>query len=285
MTYSNEARRLLSRIAEVRDRGDWQSVWRLFRKYDGKELPVFHAVLHTAFSCGQYKEGLAVYTRLQKLNITQDGAAYGTALKLFAKLGDIDGIREIWKDARSNCPLDAALAPARIDAAAAEGDVQAAAEILDEMNRTGVQIDIGHVTSAIRACWEAEGTSYNAAEFLLNMSLEMGLQPNIVTFTALMGAYADASLARVLEAYEQMKSLKVEANLPFTEVYLTTVLNIKRGLSHSCDLFGMPWPQYAIAHLRDWSCESCGGRFRGSERRHDFNGAAFCACPEAPGVF
>ncbi|CAE7777215.1 unnamed protein product [Symbiodinium sp. CCMP2592] len=152
MTYSNEARRLLSRIAEARDRGDWQSVSRLFRKYDGKELPVFHVVLHTAFSCGQYKEGSAVYTRLQNLNITQDGAAYGTALKLFAKLGDTDRIREIWKDARSNCPLDAALAAARIDAAAAEGDVQAAAEILDEMNRTGVQIDIGHVTSAIRAC-------------------------------------------------------------------------------------------------------------------------------------
>ena len=195
MTYSNEAKRLLSRIGEARDRGDWHYVRRLFQKYDGKELPVFHAVLHTAFSCGQYKEGAAIYTRLANLNITQDGAAYATALKLFAKLGNTSRVREIWKEARSSCPLDEPLAAARIDAAAAEGDVQAAAEMLDEMSRTGVRINIAHVTSAIRACWEAEGSSYNAAKFLLDMSLEMGLEPNIATFTSLMGAYSGAKLS------------------------------------------------------------------------------------------
>ncbi|CAE7526173.1 PPR4 [Symbiodinium sp. CCMP2592] len=229
MTYSKESKSLLSRIAEARDRGDWQSVLGLFRKYGGKELPVFHAVLHTAFNCGQYKEGAKIYTRLQNLNITQDGAAYATALKLFAKLGDTARVRDIWKEARSNCLLDEPLAAARIDAAAAEGDIQVAAEILDEMNRTGVRINIAHVTSAIRACWEAAGSSHNAAEFLLNMSLELGLQPNIATFTCLMGAYSGARLEQVLDAYGLMQSMKVEANKPFTEVYLTTVLNVKRG--------------------------------------------------------
>ena len=113
MTYSKEARRLLSRIGEARDRGDWHYVKRLFQKYDGKELPVFHAVLHTAFSCGQYKEGAAIYLRLTNLNITQDGAAYATALKLFAKLGHTSRVREIWREARSSCPLDEPLAAAR----------------------------------------------------------------------------------------------------------------------------------------------------------------------------
>ena len=112
---------------------------------------------------------------------------------------------------------------------AAEGGVQSAAEMLDEMNRTSVQTNIAHVTSAIRACREAEGSSYNAAKFLLDMSLEMGLEPNIATFTSLMGAYSGAKLEMVMEASGHMKSLKIKPNNPFTEVYLTTVLDIKRG--------------------------------------------------------
>ena len=97
------------------------------------------------------------------------------------------------------------------------------------MNRTSVSINVAHVASAIRACWEAEGSSHNAAGVLLNLSLPMGLQPSIATFTALMGAYADARLEQVLAAHEQMKTLRVEANTPFNEVALTTVLQINKG--------------------------------------------------------
>ena len=47
-------------------------------------------------------------------------------------------MREIWAEARRSCDLGELLAAARIDAAAAEGDIETAAGILDEMNRTGV---------------------------------------------------------------------------------------------------------------------------------------------------
>ena len=229
MTCSQEARSLLSRIADARERGDWMTIQRLFRKYDGTELPVFHAVIHAAFSCGKYRQGAAIYARLCSLDVPQDGAAYATAVKIFAKLGSSSLVRKTWAQARKVCPLDEPLAAARIDAAAAEGDIRCAAELLDEMNRTRVKINIAHVTSAIRACWEAEGSSYTAAEYLLNMSLDMGLQPNIATFTSFMGAHAGANLSRVLTAYRRMRALEVEANNPFTEVYLTTVLNISKG--------------------------------------------------------
>ena len=77
----------LAQIADARERWHWQSVRRLFQKYHGAELPVFHAVLHAAFSCGQYNEGAAVCERLCKLDVSQDGAAYATALKIFCQAG------------------------------------------------------------------------------------------------------------------------------------------------------------------------------------------------------
>ena len=97
------------------------------------------------------------------MKLDQDAPTFATAMKTYAKLGNNSRVREIWAAAREACPLDALLAAARIDAAAAEGDVLTAAELLDEMNRTGVGIDIAHVTSAIRACWEAAAWPFNSA--------------------------------------------------------------------------------------------------------------------------
>ena len=158
------------------------------------------------------------------MNITLDGAAFATGIKIFAKLGDPERVRSIWTDAMQSCKLDEVIAAARIDAAAAEGDIESAAKVLDQMNRTGVNINIAHITSAIRACWEAPGSGHNAAEYLFNLSLALDLQPNVVTFTSLMGAYASAPLSRILCARDVMKTLQVSANKAFAEVYLNTLL-------------------------------------------------------------
>ena len=61
MTYTPETRKLLGQISAARERGDWQKVRSLYRGYRGVELPVFHAVLHAAYSCGQHCEAAATY--------------------------------------------------------------------------------------------------------------------------------------------------------------------------------------------------------------------------------
>ena len=134
-------------------------------------------------------------------------------------------MKQIWTEALHTCPLDEVLAGARLDAAAMEGDVETAAEVLDLLNHTsGARADVAHVTSAIRACWEAQGRSHNAAKFLFQHMLDLGLQPNIAAYTCLIGAYATAPLPQVLAAYDELKSSDVSIDPPFTEVYLVTVL-------------------------------------------------------------
>ncbi|CAE7339461.1 PPR4 [Symbiodinium natans] len=221
---SKAGKLLLSKVTEAGARGDWQQIRRLFAGYGGSELPVFHAVLHHALNCGQLKEGAKVYDELCRKKVSKDAPTYSTAMKIFAELGQSDVVREIWDESRTACELDEFLAGARIVAAAREGDVKTAADVLDEMNRTGVPIDVGHVTTAIRACWEASGRNDNAAGFLFRLLDDLGLQPNIATYTCLVGAYKQASLRKVQAVVQQMKESSIQADMAFIETYLTTVL-------------------------------------------------------------
>ncbi|CAE7934573.1 PPR4, partial [Symbiodinium necroappetens] len=121
-------------------------------------------------------------------------------------------------------PLNEVLAAARIDAAAAEGDVQAAAQILDDMDKEGVKINIAHINSAIRTCWNAKGASHSAAKYLFDLIPGLGLTPDIVTFTCLIGAYTSADISDIQAVYAKMKDVGVEVDKAFAEVYLVTVL-------------------------------------------------------------
>ena len=222
--FSKDAKLLLSQIAEAGERGDWQRVNTLYSGYSGTDNPIFNAVMHSAYSCGQYRKGAAVFQRMSNLNITKTPPSYSAALKLHAKLGQYSDVRKIWAETMRTCELDTLLAAARIDAAAAEGDIAAAATVLDKMKRQGLPINIAHVTSAIRACWEAEGHSHNAAKYIFNLLPELNLQPNVATFTCLVGAYMGAPLNEILDAYAHMQKLDVDANAAFVETYLVTVL-------------------------------------------------------------
>lgn len=127
------------------------------------------------------------------------------------------------------CELDAALATARISAAAAEGDIETAAAILDQMNDTGIAIGITHVSAAIRACWVADGNHHNAAKYLFQLVKQRNLQPNVITFACLIGAYRAASLDSITAAYDEMKGLGILPNKAFAETYLVTVLRVPKG--------------------------------------------------------
>ena len=218
---SKAGKDLLEDIQQAREAGDWMKVRSLFlditlsfctsvycclktsfdctlvfraierfASYDDTEIQVYNAVLHAAVNCVQYKAGAEIYHKLCEQQITKTSATYSAALKIFAKLGQNETVRELWEEAKTNpmCEINEPLAAARIDAAAEEGDFESALVVLNEMNQTKVSINIAHITSAIRACWEAGGISYKTAERLLNLCPVLGLEPNIVTFTCLVGA-------------------------------------------------------------------------------------------------
>ena len=134
-TLSREGQLLLSEITDAGGRGDWLNVRKLYGKYGGSETQIFNAVMRIAINCTQYKEGLAVYERACNMNIAKASPTFTAAMKLHARLNKPEAVERIWAEALSTCPLDEVLAGARIDAAAAVGDVEAA-PVLEQLNRT-----------------------------------------------------------------------------------------------------------------------------------------------------
>ena len=235
MSLSEEGRAVLREVSKAGDRGDWHQVRKLFATYKGREIQIFTAVMHIALKCRKYKDGSQVYEKVCNMNIEQTAPTYVAALKIFAKMQQPDRVKHIWAQAQKNVQTNVVLAAARIDAAAMEGDVEAAATVLDYMNKTGIPIDIGHINSAIRACWGSDGCSHNAAKYLFQLLLDLELQPDIVTFTCVIGALKTAPLEDALTIYTRMKNMDIEANEVFAEIYLVTVLRKPQAAAWSMD--------------------------------------------------
>ena len=241
-----------------------QEAKRLYSSYHGAEIQVFNAIMKAAVQCDQYKLGKDIYKRLCSLDINKTAPSFATALKIHSRLGSKTAVREIWAEAVNTCELDPALAAARISAAAAEGDLETAAAVLDQMNDTGIAIDVSHISSAIRACWQAEGNHTNAAKYLFQLLKALDLKPNIVTFASLVGAYANAELEDILAAYAEMKMLGILPNKVFAETYLVTVLRVRKPKQ------GRLTDQKTIAELRKCSPERIAAA---SQAIADFEGA------------
>ncbi|OLQ10947.1 hypothetical protein AK812_SmicGene5259 [Symbiodinium microadriaticum] len=134
---------------------------------------------------------------IMRVRFRQEHEVIGKKLSagiLHTTVGQKHAVREIWTDAMNTCELDAGLAAARISAAAAEGDIETAAVVLDQMNNTGIAIDA------------------------------LDLKPNVVTFACLVGAYTTAELEDILAVYNEMQELRILPNKIFAETYLVTVL-------------------------------------------------------------
>ena len=227
-SFTKEGMQLLRKVTDAGDRGDWQQVRSLFSGYTGTDTPVYNAVMHIAYRCGQYREAARLYEQLCSLNMTKTAPTFTAALVVYAKLDDQAAVHRVWSEARKTIELEQPVAGARIAAAARAGDVETAAVVLDEMNQSRVEIQVSHVSSAIRACWGASGQHHNAAKYLFNLLLDLDLEPDIVTFTNLAGAYSTATLEDVLAVYAKMRDLGIEANRVFAEVYLATLLSIPK---------------------------------------------------------
>ena len=120
--------------------------------------------------------------------------------------------------------LDVFLGSARLAAAADLGEVEKAAEILDQMNASNVSINAFHINSAMRACWGWGNKQHRAAKYFFDLLKRLQLSPTVISFTALVGAYQTASLREAVSVYNEMKALQIQPDKVFAETYLFSVL-------------------------------------------------------------
>ena len=242
---SPDGKKLLSIISAAGERGDWEQVRQRFRRYAGTETPIFNAVMHISLNCTQVQQGACAYERLCNLKVQKTPPTITAALKIYARLGKTENVRKIWAEAKKTMKIDELMTAARIEAAAAEGDVETAAQVLDEMTHSSLEIDTLHVTAAIRACWEARGKRHNAAKWLYQLLPKFGLEPNIVTFTCLLGAYATAPLPEILAVRGEMHKHGVKPNKVFAETYLNSALAVVKE-----EALGLRTPREFAEYLR-----------------------------------
>ena len=102
--------------------------------------------------------------------------------------------------------------------------------ILDLLNNTAwLRVNVQHVSSAIRSCWGWGKTEYRAAKYFYKLLPDFEILPNIIVFTALIGAYKAAPLNEIISAYQEMKDLQILPHIVFAETYITSVLQMKKS--------------------------------------------------------
>ena len=225
VTLSKEEKKLVSDIASASEQRDWESAQMSFASYTGSCSPIYGAAIHAAFRCRKYNDGAKIYEQCLANceNITLP--VFTVALRIFSKLGDATRVQQIWDQALITCELDGPLGSARFVAAAEAGNVELAAETLDQMNDSNVSIEVHHINSAMRACWGWGGKQHKAAKYFFDLLPKFGLHPTVISFTSLIGAYKTASLQDILSAYEEMKSFQIEPDGTFAETYIFSLLH------------------------------------------------------------
>lgn len=216
---------LLGRIKEAGREGRWSNVGSDMRIYKGNALPIYVAGMRAAFRCDKYEEGAAIFEKCKESCQDLNAPFFSEALNIFRKLRQWTEVRSIWNDSLGCCKLNEILALGRITAAADEGDVETAAEVLDLMNSTGVAIRTNHLSSAIRACWGWGKSQHKAARYFFDLFDKLGVEPNVISFTTLVGAFSTADLKDIREAFQKMKGLQIQPNHVFAETYLLTLFH------------------------------------------------------------
>ena len=221
LPLSTEGKKLLARITNA---NEWYQVQRSINEYTGHEIQIFNGAMQKALKLGRYKQGAAIYKKLCNSRAVKQQATYTAAITIHSRLGRPDAVRGIWDEALNTCGMDSILAAARIRAAADEGDFVTAATILDKMNSTSTEINAVHVSSAIRACWTANGTHYNVAKYLFyDVMARLDVQPNKITFNNFIGALRGAPVTDLVSAYQTMRNKGITPDAVTAELFLMSL--------------------------------------------------------------
>ena len=220
---NGQERSLLGTISKAGKQLIWPSVESSIANYSGTAVPIYTAAMHAAVECGRYNEGADIYQKCRRCCQEFDAPVFAEALHIFRKLKQPTQVRKIWNETLRFCNLNGILALARITAAADEGDVEAAAQVLDLMHSKQVVVETAHLSSAIRSCWGWGENRHKASKYFFALFGRFNVLPNVISFTNLFGAYAAADLKDILQAYAEMKALQVLPDTAFAETYLTTL--------------------------------------------------------------
>jgi len=224
---------LLKKISTASEDYKWGDIQYLMASYNGTAVPIYTAAMHGAFRCREYQAGAAFFEKCQQASSILDEPVYSLAVKIHGKLGNHEMVRKVWNQTLRDCIFTEILAAARISAAADEGDVETAAEILDLMNDTkGVAIQVHHVNSAMKACWGWKKRMHKVAQYLFDLLPKFGLKPTLISYTNLIGALETGKLQDVVAAYRDMKGQQISPDTIFAETYLASVMQtrMKKGV-------------------------------------------------------
>ena len=255
---NGQERYLLGTISKAGKHG-WPSVESNIANYSGSAVPIYTAAMHAAVKCGRYHEGADIYHRCRRCCQEFDAPVFAEALHIFRKLKQPAQVRKIWNETLHFCDLNGILALARITAAADEGDVEAAAQVLDLMHSNQVVVETAHLSSAIRSCWGWGKNRHKAATYFFDLFSRFNVLPNVISFTNLFGAYTGAGLKDILQAYSEMKALQVLPDTAFAETYLTTLFGKDQRFTTARS------PALLLDLLKDYSVE----RFRAARMALD----------------
>eukprot|EP00930_Biecheleria_cincta_P035632 TRINITY_DN24492_c0_g1_i1.p1 TRINITY_DN24492_c0_g1~~TRINITY_DN24492_c0_g1_i1.p1 ORF type:complete len:356 (-),score=54.48 TRINITY_DN24492_c0_g1_i1:227-1294(-) len=223
-----EEKMLIAQITQAGNSGDWHKAKSVFKRhavYSPDSSPVFNAMMTVALRCGKYVAGHKIYDMLGSLGIKKSPPSYSLGLRLAAKSNRTDAIENIWMEAVACDMVNMHIAGARLDAAAAQGDIETAAKVLDLMENLGMVPNRHHFTAAICACHAVGRPGYSAAVLFLDAMLQRNVTPDIVTYAALVKAHQNAPLEAFHAVLSSMEDNCIGMNCVFLDVYLHSLLD------------------------------------------------------------
>ena len=228
---TRKEKNLIRNLKEARKTKDdrmWENIWKAC-KDTGCHPIVLGAAMHTALRLEDYQEGSVIYRRIQNLNLPMTLPMYTTAMKLCGKLAHFEEVDELWGKLVRLGEIDSHAAAARIDAAADEGHIEGAKQVLDYMREENLSADVAHFTSAINACANANGAGHaKSAQRFFDRMLAQGIKPDVAVFTSLVGAFRGEPSQSFFRLLKDMKKYKLKADKVFVERFLGGSLNIPK---------------------------------------------------------
>ncbi|CAE7451704.1 unnamed protein product [Symbiodinium natans] len=228
LSLSRKEKVLMSKLAELGKKGDWQGARGLYEGYKGSAAPVLTAAMQAAYRCKKYQEAAAIYYRLRALRVEVTEVSLPVGMQIFGKLQDPVMVDAIWAEVTERGWVNRFNCGARMDALAYMGNVEGAASVLDIMRTQRIDLDEHKFNAPILACANAKRPSHDVAMYLFEMLLDNGFAPTIVTFTNLARAHAKASLEQIQQIRAVMKEHNVPGNKVFAESYLSALVQGRR---------------------------------------------------------
>ena len=232
LTYetTKAEKKLASQLEQARNRKGKPNPqeWRkLYAKYAGYCPQVLTAAMQAALRHRDYEEGYdKVYKRVRYMTLP----TYSVAIQLLGKLGKQDEVERLWQELLELNLVNQVLAESRMDAAADNGDIQGATQVLDYMRKKNITANVVHYSTAIKACANAHvADRAKKAQAFFDEMLARGVKRNVVTYSCLLRALQDEPSQSLLDLLADMERDNIIVDKVFMESFVLTFLNIRKG--------------------------------------------------------